>query len=389
MENLLTFLLKRIPIGWLQLIYNKGRFLAAISGVAFANILIFMQLGFLSALEKSTTLPYKLLDADIIISSADSNTLSDGSSVPRQRMYQALAISEIKNASPLYMKKLQWMTHRGDSINLQVFGINPFNNMLSLPKNMVSGLAILDNAIIDTKTRNIPEHLFKNVSFSSPYTIELNKRQTNIIGTFESGAGFEADGNLIISDSTYLKLFKGSKQNVPKHVLIKLQDGIFPDNVVNKISTIINAKDIKVQTLKDAMKNDQKFQTTKRPIGVIFGFGVIIGIIVGIIIVYQVLANDVADHLKEYATFKAIGYPNSFFTSIILEEAIILAIIGFIPGIIISSLLYHLVSGVTGLPIEMNLLRPAMILIGTAFMCLISGMLAARKLKSADPAELF
>lgn len=389
MINFLEKLLGRLPIGWLQLVHKRGRFLAAIAGVAFANILIFMQLGFLSALENSTLLPYKLLDTDIIISSSDSNTISDGSSVPRQRLYQALSVAGIESYSLLYLKKLEWMTDDGNSINLQVFGVNPFNSLLSADQDLVRSLAIVDNAIIDTKTRNIPKNLFNEISVTNPFSMELNKRTINIVGSFESGAGFEADGNLITSDMTFLKLFNGAKQNVPKHILLKIDRKYNKDQVVENIRKVVNSRDIRVNTIEDAMIHDKKFQTTKRPVGIIFGFGVIIGVIVGIIIVYQVLSSDVADHMKEYATFKAIGYSDKFFTSIILEEAIILAVIGFVPGILISSILYYVASSVTGLPISMNFTRPIAILFGTALMCLISGMLATRKLKAADPADLF
>ena len=59
MTALLSRLLGRLPIGWLQLTHNRGRLAAALAGVAFANILVFMQLGFLGALIESIRLPYK------------------------------------------------------------------------------------------------------------------------------------------------------------------------------------------------------------------------------------------------------------------------------------------------------------------------------------------
>ena len=127
------------------------------------------------------------------------------------------------------------------------------------------------------------------------------------------------------------------------------------------------------------MDRDQAFNTTQRPVGLIFGFGVVIGILVGMIIVYQVLSTDVADHLKEYATFKAIGYPQRFFMGIVFEEAVILALLGFIPGVIISPVLYSLVSAAASLPIEMTAMRPFYVLFGTIAMCTISGAIATRR----------
>lgn len=107
---------------------------------------------------------------------------------------------------------------------------------------------------------------------------------------------------------------------------------------------------MKVQTLSDAVAADLAYQTTERPTGIIFGFGVLIGIIVRIVIVYQVLFTDVADHLREYATFKTICYSQRFFLGIALEEAIVLAVFGFIPGFLVSIGLYVGLGAATGLP---------------------------------------
>jgi putative ABC transport system permease protein len=127
----------------------------------------------------------------------------------------------------------------------------------------------------------------------------------------------------------------------------------------------------------------------QRPVGLVFGFGVVIGILVGIIIVYQVLSTDVAEHLKEYATFKAIGYSQRFFLGIVFEEALILAILGFVPGLLVSFLLYIVVAAVTGLPLAMTVARAVFVLVGTLGMCALSGTLATRKLARANPADLF
>jgi putative ABC transport system permease protein len=121
----------------------------------------------------------------------------------------------------------------------------------------------------------------------------------------------------------------------------------------------------------------------------VFGFGVVIGLLVGIIIVYQVLSTDVAEHLREYATFKAIGYPQRFFLGLVFEEALILAVLGFIPGLLVSMALYASVAAATGLPLAMTGSRAVVVFLGTVAMCVLSGAIATRKLARANPADLF
>jgi putative ABC transport system permease protein len=113
------------------------------------------------------------------------------------------------------------------------------------------------------------------------------------------------------------------------------------------------------------------------------------GVLVGLVIVYQVLSTDVADHLREYATFKAMGYAHPFFLGIVFEEALILAVFGFIPGLIVSMGLYTALVAVTGLPVTMVASRAVLVFVGTLAACALSGAVATRRLAAADPADLF
>ncbi len=100
MTAFLERLLGRLPIGWLQLVHKPGRLAAALAGVTFANVLVFMQLGFLGALVESIRLPYAAMNADLLVSASDMNTLADGSPLPRNRMAEALSVPGVGAATP-------------------------------------------------------------------------------------------------------------------------------------------------------------------------------------------------------------------------------------------------------------------------------------------------
>ncbi|MCP4183383.1 MAG: FtsX-like permease family protein [Hyphomicrobiales bacterium] len=391
MTAFLTNLLGRLPIGWLQLVHNKARLAAAIAGVAFANILIFMQLGFQGALIESIRLPYIAMNADIIISGSDVNTMADGSPLPRQRMFEALSVPGVATATPFYLAKLDWKQSDGSERSLDIFGIDPSAKTFKLDEvnSSLDRITLLDRAMIDRETRNVSKVIFEDLNAGKPYIFETRGRTLTIIGTFAIGGGFSTDGYFIVSDQTFLKLFPQRSSGAPNHILVTLENGQNLDTMVKRLQARIPTYDALVQTVDQAVTRDQRFQTTQKPVGLIFGFGVAIGILVGIIIVYQVLSTDVADHLREYATFKAIGYPSRFFLGIVFEEAFVLALFGFIPGVFISIGLYAVVSNVTGLPITMPLSRPLLVLIGTFVMCGLSGAIATRRLANANPADLF
>jgi putative ABC transport system permease protein len=392
MTALMTRLLGRLPIGWLQLAHNKSRLAAAVAGVAFANLLILMQLGFQGALVTSIGLSYQMFNADVLLSASDANTIEDGSPLPRARMYEALATPGVADATPLYYGRLDWKQPDGTIRNLAVFGIDPsgrsFKNLEI--NSALDKIKLSDHALLDRRTRNADKATMAQLASGKPYTFEANNLHTlTVDGLFTTGGGFSADGYLVVSDQTFLKIFKQRLSGAPNHIFLTLKPGANREAVMDRLNKVLPPSDTQVRTIEQAIIKDTTFQTTQKPVGIIFGFGVFMGVIVGIIIVYQVLSTDVADHLKEYATFKAIGYPQRFFLGIVFEEALILAVMGFIPGVIIALGLYQLVAAGTGLPITMPLSRPILVLFGTIAMCMLSGALATRRLARADPADLF
>ena len=387
----LRTLLGRLPIGWLQLSHSRARLFAALAGVSFANILVFVQLGILGALNQSTVAPYDLFGGDIMITSSDANTLTDGSNVARARMFQALGVPGVKDATPLFIGNLDWQRDDGGASTLQTFGIDPEKPEFAAPSvaDRLDTMRLQGRVILDSQTRGLPEGALEGVSPEKPYVFELNNSTVWAVDTLEVGGGFSADGTLYASDQTFLELFGSRSSSAPTHILVSVEDGIDHHVVVERLRAVLPEVSVNVALKADAAAADLTYQTTERPTGVIFGFGVFIGIIVGIVIVYQVLSTDVADHLSEYATFKAIGYPQRYFLGIVLEEAVILAILGFIPGVLVASGLYAAMSALTGLPIEMDIARALSVFLGTVVACALSGALATRRLAAADPADLF
>ena len=146
--------------------------------------------------------------------------------------------------------------------------------------------------------------------------------------------------------------------------------------------------DTRIMTIQGYIDFEKGYWQKSTAIGFIFTLGTVMGFIVGIVIVYQILYTDVSDHIAEYATLKAMGYVNLFLAQIVIQEAFVLSILGFIPGLGISFGLYNLTKNATLLPLYIwDKAIPVMIL--TMFMCVISGAISLRKVQSADPAEIF
>jgi len=111
--------------------------------------------------------------------------------------------------------------------------------------------------------------------------------------------------------------------------------------------------------------------------------------VVGAVIVYLVLFVNVAERLPEFATLKAIGFTDRALFSVVLQQALILAAVGFAPGLLICRGLYMLTAAATHLPLDLTLATSTLVFALTLLMCGVSGAAALRKVRAADPAEVF
>ena len=390
MSRLLQWLFGRLPIGWLQLTHSRTRFAAALAGVAFANVLVFVQLGIMNSMATATMKPYGFFQADIMISASDANSMTEGGNVARQWLFQALADPDVVAGTALFVANVNW-ARPDKTLGLTTYGIDPTRSGFLSPDMAAKATTLqLQNAgILDRFSRGLPRDEAAAIRPQTPLSFEVSGTTLTLYDTFAGGGGFGGDGFMMVSDQTFLTLFPARSSAAPDHVLLKTAPGADADRVAARLHDLVSDKTVRIRSYARAAADDLSYQQTKRPTGIIFGFGVIIGVLVGIVIVYQVLSTDVADHLGEYATFKAMGYGQRFFVGVVFEEALILAVLGFIPGLAVASTLLAGMAKATTLPLVMTPAMAVTVFLGTLAACSLSGAIATRRLASADPADLF
>jgi putative ABC transport system permease protein len=271
-----------------------------------------------------------------------------------------------------------------------VWGVEPDKPSFRFPEvnRNLDQIKPLNQILFDQAGR--PEYGVDSATLKTTNTFEteLNGKVIQVKGLFTNGASFAADGNVITSDSTFLRLFPDRKPEQIEVGLIHLKPGYDPEIVKQQLQKIL-PKDVLVNTPDGFAQIEKNYWATGSGIGFIFGLGVGVGFIVGIVIVYQILYSDVSDHLPEYATLKAMGYGDRYLLGVLLQEALLLAVLGYLPSIILSLGLYQLAFAATMLPIAMNIERAITVFVLTVVMCSASGALSMRKLRSADPADIF
>jgi putative ABC transport system permease protein len=393
--------LRRTPVAWLQLSHQKVRLLVAILGVAFSIILIFTQLGLRGMLFNGVTLLPEHLNGDLYLISNYAEVIRD-SSFPNIYLYQADAVEGVADVRPLYVGRGSWVdpkllkTADADAVDadiessfMQIIAFNPNKPVLNLPEvnQQLNLLAVPGSILYDRLSKsvsgNIPQ-LFANQG--QVFSILDNHRVT-VIGLFNLGSTFYFDSVAVMSDWNYKQISEGADLDQVSLGVISLEAGANPQAVIKGIKQSLG-KSIKVLT-KTELAEAEVAEVATWPEGKVLNFGAGIGFVVGIIIVYQVIYTDVSEHLPEYATLKAMGYKDRDLSLVVFQESLILAVMGFIPGYLTSFGIYYLMTNFIELPVSMNLAIALQVFILNLLMCIISGAIAIKKLRTADPADIF
>ena len=380
-----------MPLGWLQLKHKPLRLLVALSGIAFAVLLIMMQLGFRSALFESAVRFHEKFDYDIALFSPDSVFIVRPQPFSIRRLYQIIGFDAVDNVTPVYIFPSVWKNpwdNNRRSIN--TIGFHPDDSLLNVAgfdqaRELLRGQ---DVVLFDSGSRPEFGPVEEAIESGEAVVTEINDREIEVVGLFEMGTSFGIDGTVITSDDNWMRLFPSRPRNEIQLGLIRLKDGRDADKVRNAMAEYL-PDDVLVLTRQQFVQREKDYWNAATPIGYIFAFGAIMGFVVGAIIVYQILFADVSEHLNEYATLRAIGYKNRFVSGIVLQQAVILAILGYLPGLAIVWWLYGKAAAATNLPLYITRERAITVFLMTLAMCAISGLMAVRKVRKLDPAEVF
>jgi putative ABC transport system permease protein len=381
------------PLAWLNLTHEKRRLATALAGVAFAVLLMFIFQGFQNALYDSQVQLQKIINGDAFVINRIKQNMFVPEQFARRRLYQARAFDGVEDAYELYINTANWKNPETKATwPLRVLAFNLEDPVLLLPGvvNNLEQLKLPNTAIIDLKSQAQIGKLEAGIE------TELSDRQVKIVGTYTLGTDFASgNGNLIMSDQNFLRYFAslGPEEedrtlNTADVGILKFADGVDVDRLVATLNANL-PNDVTFLSKQEFIDKELNYWRENTNIGFVFSLLTIMSFFVGIILVYQILYTDVSDHWAEYATLKAIGYSNWYLLGVVLQEAMFLGVLGFIPGLIVSIGLYDLATDATGLLMQMTVRRAINIQIATFVMCMISGFIAVRKVQAADPAEVF
>ncbi|MDZ4851064.1 MAG: FtsX-like permease family protein [Pirellulaceae bacterium] len=390
----------RTPLSTLNLLGKPTQALVSIMGVAFALLLIFMQLGFRGAVANTATVVYGKLDFDVVLRSPEYLHLYEARTIQHAWLDLLQSHPDIDSVSPFYIMLQKWQSPQdGNYRAIAMMGIRRDKLVIDNEeiRSQLDRLGNSDWVLIDRATRRDygPKNRRRFGDEDIGLHAELGGQDIEIAGHFLLGTGLATNGAVLLSDVGFGKRSPYNVQQQTNLGLIKLKPGVQPEQAAANINAWLRDRDERAGSTVEALSRKQAIDWEHRrwlgetPIGIIFQLGVGLAFIVGAAIVYMVLASDVANRLPEYATLKAMGYSSLFVANVVIRQAWLLAIFGYIPAVAMAAGLYYITASLAGIPIYMTWERAIGIGILGIAMCTFSGGLAIRKLWKAEPAELF
>lgn len=425
----------KTPIAIHNLWHQGAKTLVSVGGVAFALLLVFMQLGFMGAVSHTATNVLERLDFDVLIRARDYMHLYEPSQIERDWLTLAKSTEGVQSASPFWVTIHNWRKlpnykdEKGESFQskylpIAVMAYEPEDKVFLLEDvRAASSLLHQDNSILIDDSTQVDYGPWNGRKFSEADVgrrTEVGGNGFRIDQTFKLGTGLAANGALIMGHTGFGRITPWDVRTTCSLGLVKLEDRspLAVAEVVERLRSraslasyqldgtdeessgfsfgqllgVVNADSrgvVGILTREEAFEREEFRWLWQTPIGLIFQLGVLLSLLVGAAIVYMVLSTDVANRLPEYATLLAMGYSRKYLASIVMTQAIVLCGLGFLTAWSVAELLYRVTYYFSGIPMTMDMGRVVIVSILGLVMCCVSGILALRKLWKAEPASLF
>lgn len=378
---------RRTPLAWRNIVHNKITMSVSVAAVAFAVIIMFMELGFLNGLYDSQTGVLTFLRADLVMVSRALHIFNTHETFPRFRLEQSAGVHGVKGVYPVYIEDtFSYLRNPNTGIRntVRVIAFDPGDPVFQSPEmnSSVDRLHSPLTILFDQKSRPFLGRLKRGM------TTELADRLVTITGTFDLGPDYYYDGNVLASADTLFTLFPSQHRGDVFIGLIQLENNASPDAVLREMRSRMG-DDVEVMTKADIVAREKAKWQKSTPAGYVFTMGVVVGFLIGVFICYQILFTDISDHLPQLATLKALGYQNRHLVRLVLTQAALLGVLGFLPAVLLTFGLYSMLTTITGIITKLTVARIALVFLLTLGMCLVAGLLAVRRAVALDPAELF
>jgi putative ABC transport system permease protein len=372
-------------LAWSMLVRDTRRFLGAVCAIVLATTAMFVSLGFYTSLNDAQARVTAFLDADLVIFHRGTGSLTLFLDISRPHLYRLSTLEGVTGIAPLHQGAVELKNPETDMYkSIQFFAFQPETEPLSLPelKRNARRLGQPGTIIFDALSR---EH-FGDIE--AGMVVEVDGTPLRVIDTTRFGPNFSRHGTIFMDVATLESRLAIPRGELISLGLVRTEPGVDLAVLEGRIRAQLPGY-MDVMTPDELYYRELLYTLELTPAGAILALGLLVALVVGCVIAYQVLFTEVTDHLAQFATCKAMGFSPGFLKRTVLQEALLLTVLGFPLGILATLLVYAFLEYRTRNVMELTPIRVAVGFALTLLMCSVAARMAVQRAIDEDPADLF
>jgi putative ABC transport system permease protein len=370
------------PLARRNLFHDKVRLAVTLTGIVFSVVLIVVELGLFVGFTVTTSSLIDHSGADLWVTSRLVPYVELGVPFSERKLYQVRAVPGVAEAQKLIVRWTDWKRPDGRQESVQIVGLNP-DASLAQPWNLVEGnvqdLKQPDAIILDEIYKE------KLGVRSVGEVFEIRGHRARVVG-FTRGIRSFTTSPYVFTTFKRAQEYTGIAEDEAIFILVKTAPGANTAQVQQEI--LARVRDVEVFTNHEFSRMTQFYWMFTTGAGVAVLLAAVLGLVVGFVVVAQTIYAATMDHLREFGTLKAMGAPNSYVYRVIITQAAISAVIGYVLGMIVSVFVVS-ASQHGGAAI----LLPWQMAVGmfflTLLMCTGAALVSINKVTRLDPAMVF
>jgi putative ABC transport system permease protein len=365
------------------LLDDKTRFLTTVSGVAFAVLLVIVQVGIFLGMLESASITIDRLDADLWVTAKNTPNIDFANTFPELYVHRVRSVPGVLRADNLIVWFVPVALPSGAKEATIVYALEDFPRW-NFPWDVVSG---------DPLDLRRGRYVFLDESaerrfgpFAPGDYREYLGLRLKVIGRTRQARSFTTNPLSFLDYRVAQALAPLDLQRRTTYILVKLEPDADLETVRASIRRRLPYND--VRTKQEWAARSRNYWVENTGLGLSMFVTVFLGCLVGVVVVAQTSYTATLEHFKEFATVKAIGGCNADIYRIIAEQAIIAAVVGFLLGTALAYAARPVMAEV-----DLKLIIPTemigYVFVGAVALCLGASLISFRKIARLDPAVVF
>ena len=372
-----------VTLAFRNLFHDRVRLVATVVGIVFSIILVTVQLGVFLSFERMITTMIDHAQADFWIVPTETKSFEESSFLAGSERLQALSINGVTAAVPVIVGYASWRKPNGGaSTPVLVIG-TPDTSIGLQPWNVVEG---------SLRDLSMPEGVAIDRSYFEQLGIaqigehaEINNHKARVVAVTKGIRSFTTTPH-VFAPLERARAYLGAPPNKANFFIVRISPNADAEVIRSRLAASLFGAE--VLTSEQFRHRTRQFWLSDTGAGAALLGSAILGIIVGTIIVAQTLYSSTKDHLKEFATLRAIGSSYKYILKVILGQALLSAVIGFSIAAAIDLVLVKMTAD-AALPIIMTPALTLGLFMLTVAMCSIAAISAIRVVTRIDPVLVF